>query len=156
MCICYCSRSSAHQSIQGNYSVILNCPYYHFLSHIKGLINNWLISLSNLFLTILVYFSFQVHWPFCVSVCSVLLLQEVQYVGCLTNNRVLWLYLSHLLCFLLDAWNCFLFCISAFRAIHLCEFENGLIGEKYQIQDSRPVSLEEGIVYNQLHHWDSF
>lgn len=49
MCICYCSRSSAHQSIRRNYSVILNCPYYHFLSHIKGLINNWLISLSNLF-----------------------------------------------------------------------------------------------------------
>lgn len=82
-------------------------------------------------------FYFQVHWPFCVSVCSVLLLQDVQYVGCLTNNWVLRLYLSHLLCILLNAGNCFLFCISAFRAIHLCKFKNGLIGKniKYKPQD---------------------
>ena len=85
----------------------------------------------------LFFFHFQIDWPVCVFICTVLLLQEVQHVGCLTNHRVFWIHLSHLLRVLSDAGHRVLFRFAAFREIHLRQLKNGLI--------SREESLSKGI-----------
>ena len=88
----------------------------------------------------LFFFHLQIDWPVRVFICTVLLLQEVQHVGCLTNHRVFWIHLSHLLRVLSDAWHRVLFRFAAFREIHLRQLKNGLIirGNHFQ----RELGLE--------------
>ena len=71
-------------------------------------------------------FFFQVHGSVCVSVCTILLLQKVQYVRPATESRVFWIHSSHVLCILSHVRNCVILCISNICTIHLHELEDQL------------------------------
>ena len=63
----------------------------------------------------------------------VLLFQTIEHVGYPSDDSVLWIYDPRLLYVLSDAGNGGVLCFAQIRALHICQFKNGLILNVYVV-----------------------